>query len=81
MAFVSWLSEGKNEHTIFESKNGDVKVANFPIATLSPVSILEDALATVSTDEDETGVLEEEGEEEVELAQEDEPDTEVISSG
>ena len=79
VAFVSWLTNGQNGHTIFASKYGDVRVANSPIVTYSPVGILEDVLTPLVTEESETEVLEEEDEEEPELADEDEPETEVIS--
>jgi len=82
MAFVSWLAEEQNEHTIFTSKLGDVKIARLPILTSSSIRILEDALTASAAEENETEVLEEEGDEdEPELADEDESETENVATG
>jgi hypothetical protein len=80
-AFISWLTGAQNEHTIFASKHGDVKIAGLPITASSPMGILEDALTATVTEEDETEVLEEETEVEHDLTDEDEPETEKGTVG
>ena len=77
MAVISWITDGKPQCTLSSSEFGDVIMAGSTITTNSQVGIDEDAISVISSEEDETEVLEDltddadEDEEEVEGADND----------
>ena len=72
MAVISWITDGKHQCTLSSSEFGDVIMAGSTITTNSQVGIDEDAISVISSEDDETEVLEDltddenEDEEEVE---------------
>lgn len=57
MATISWITDGKPECVLLSSEHGNVIMAGTPITTGSSVGIDEEAIASISSEEDETEVI------------------------
>ncbi len=57
MATISWMTDGKPNCTLFSSEYGNVVMDGSSVTTSSPVGIDEGAISAISSEEDESEVL------------------------